>query len=560
MESMKWKKWVKVSTLAVSLTALLLTGCSQNSNSAPSETNTKQVSGKTEPSPEAVEERGKITTSIYDRNNIPPEEGSWDKNRWTEWINKEGPADVKFITVPRWESLQKFNTLFASSAAPDLILEYDTGYRNQWYGQKLLAPIDDMVEQYSTTYKQLMEQFPQLRKLGTKEDGKLYEIGRVYPLNAGHIIYIRQDWLEKLKLEMPKTAEEFLEVAKAFASQDPDGNSKNDTFGLNLSGNGFSIISHMFGFGEVMWRFEGDQFVHEWDRQKDAVVFQKELFDAGVADKDFLADKNGEKAKQDFLSGKLGMYLHQSINESDYDTFKQNNKDGKLSILPLPSTQYGQFSPVIGSPIQMIGVVNAAAKNQKALMEYIDFMIQPENARTIQSGIEGEHWQKDANSCPTPIDPEKNKIEASYTGDLGMMASHLLFGKCAFAAQKPQNTETQIAIRDLAVQANEAYLSKEQPIPTLKPEYLPVLSQELSMIVTNVSQQIKDYWLKAIVSGGSYTAEQAYTDAKNLWDGAGGSKVDEFYQQWYAENKSKAFLLEDLYQFGDDAVRLYSNK
>ncbi|WP_159882145.1 extracellular solute-binding protein [Paenibacillus puerhi] len=537
---------------ALAMTGVLIAGCSANQPPASSKAEGDKGA--------APEKRGSITVSMYERNNIPPEEGNWDKNRWTEWVNKNGPVDVKYITVPRWESLQKFNALFATNSAPDLILEYDTGYRNQWYAQKLLMPLDDVIETHSTTYKDLMKQFPQLKKLGTKDDGKVYEIGKVTPLMAGHRIYIREDWLQKLNLQMPKTTEELLEVAKAFASKDPDGNGKADTFGLNLSGNGPSILQHMFGFGEVQWRFEGDKFIHEWDRITAAVAFQKQLFDAGVADKDFLADKNGEKAKQDFLSGKLGMYLHQEIVDKDYDALKKNNPNAKLAILTLPKSEFGQFSPVVSSPIQMVGAINAGAKDPKAVMQYIDFMIKPETARTLESGEEGVHWSKNEAGCPKPLDAEKNKKEISYTSDLRMMSSVLLLGKCSFTEQRSQETETQKTLRDLALQANEAYVSKERPIPTLKPEYLPVLPQDLALVVKNTDQQIKDVWMKSIVSGSSYTAEQAEKDAKSIWEKSGGLKVDEFYTKWYETNKANAFLLKDLYQFGEDAVKLYSTK
>lgn len=547
-----WNARIKTGALLWTAAAVALAGCSANpAKDAAKDSAVKEgeTGGK-----------GNITVSIYDRNNIPPEEGSWEKNRWTEWINQNGPVHVKYSPVPRWESLQKFNAQFATGNAPDLILEYDSGYRNQWYNQKLLMPLDEVVEKYSTTYKELMKQFPQLKKLGTKEDGKLYEIGKVNPLTAGHRIYIREDWLKKLNLQTPATTDEFLAVAKAFASQSPDGNGKADAFGLNLSGNAFSIIQHMFGSGEVNWRFEGDKLIHEWERIKAAVAFQKQIFDAGIVDKDFLTDKNGEKAKQDFLSGKLGMYLYQELNEKDYDTFKKNNPDGKLAIVTLPKSSFGQFSPVVSSPIQMVGVINAKAKDPKAVMQYVDFMIAPATARTIQYGIEDVNWKKDGAGCPKPIDPEKNKKEISYTGDLGMMASTLLFGKCSFNAQKPQDTETQKALRELALQADAAYVSRERPIPTLKPEYLPALPQDLSLIVKNTDQQIKDLWLKAIVSGNKYTVEQAYKEAKELWEKAGGLKVDEYYAKWYETNKEKAFMLNDLYQFGEDASKWYGNK
>ncbi|WP_258525495.1 extracellular solute-binding protein [Paenibacillus sp. YN15] len=558
MAKQNWMKKAQGGAVMVTAAGLLLAGCGSNDSNATNSTSpTAGASATAASTAPSAAVRGKITATVYDRNNIPPQEGNWDKNRWTEWINKNGPVDVQYVTVPRWESLQKLNTLFASNSAPDLILEYDTGYRNLWYSQKLLAPIDDMVEKYSTTYKDLMKQFPQLKKLGTKDDGKLYEIGKVSRLVSGHAIFIRQDWLDKLKLSTPKTADELFTVAKAFTEQDPDGNGKKDTFGVNLSGNAFSIIGHMFGYGEVAWRVDGNNFIHEWDRLAASVDFQKKLFDAGIVDKDFLADKNGEKAKQDFLSGKLGIYLYQgsldtSIGEKDYDTLKQNAPDMKLAILPLPSTQYGQFSPVISSPIQMVGIVNAKAKDQKAVMEYIDFMIKPDVSLTVSKGLEGVHWKRNSDGVPETIDAEKNKIEASYTGDLAMMSSTLLWGNTTF---KPKN-DTQTALLKLSDDANAAYVSKDRPIPTLKPEYLPVLPADLTMVSKNVEQQIKDNWLKAIVSGKSFTAQQALDASKKTWEAAGGVKVDEFYAKWYSANKDTAFMLKDLYEFGAEAEKM----
>ncbi|MGE5528666.1 MAG: ABC transporter substrate-binding protein [Patescibacteria group bacterium] len=51
---------------------------------------------------------------------------------------------------------------------------------------------------------------------------------------AGHplALYLRQDWLTKLGLSPPTTWEELAKVAEAFTRKDPDGNGKNDTWGL----------------------------------------------------------------------------------------------------------------------------------------------------------------------------------------------------------------------------------------------------------------------------------------------------------------------------------------
>ena len=45
--------------------------------------------------------------------------------------------------------------------------------------------------------------------------------------------YLREDWLQKLGLEKPETLEEWITVAKAFATQDPNGNGEQDEVALS---------------------------------------------------------------------------------------------------------------------------------------------------------------------------------------------------------------------------------------------------------------------------------------------------------------------------------------
>lgn len=78
---------------------------------------------------------------------------------------------------------------------------------------------------------------------------------------------------------------------------------------------------------------------------------------------------------------------------------------------------------------------------------------------------------------------------------------------------------------------------------------MPTPPEDIQMIVSSVNKQIDDLWNKAIVSGPSYTADQAMTEAKTLWDKAGGKQVEEWYAKWYSENKDTALLRDKLYEF-----------
>jgi putative aldouronate transport system substrate-binding protein len=52
------------------------------------------------------------------------------------------------------------------------------------------------------------------------------------PIRAA--VMFRQDWLDKLGLKAPGNYRGFVQVAKAFTEQDPDGNGQNDTYGITI--------------------------------------------------------------------------------------------------------------------------------------------------------------------------------------------------------------------------------------------------------------------------------------------------------------------------------------
>lgn len=548
---MEKQKWVKRSVLAASVTALAVTAAACGGDK---EEKASTAPGASTAATQAPAKRGSITVSLYDRGTVPAEEGTMDNNRWTKWVNENGPNDVKYITVPRFESLQKFNVLFASGSAPDLIFEYDTAYQGQLYNQKQLMPLDDLIAKNSKEYKAMLEKYPTLKKAGTMDDGKMYLVGRALDVNPQHYLFIRNDWLKKLNLKAPTTPEELLNVAKAFTTQDPDGNGKADTQGVGLSFVAGIVLNHMYGTGftlfgtdQVPWILENDKVTHNWDRIKAAIQFQKDLYDAGVADKDFVTDKNGEKQKQAWITGKLGIYGGNGADLKTYETLMKNVPDAEVVPIALPKTPFGQYSPLLTNPIQMTGMVNAGAKDPAAVIRQIDFMVTEKFTKAIEFGLEGVHYKPTPEGCAEAIDPEKNKKERDYNRDLNMLQP--IVGKCYGLDNKVNPTPTEKAMGNIVKMAKGIYMNPSTPMVGITQKaYLPNLPQDLATINTNANKTILDAANKAIVSGKSYTVDQFIGDAKSAWDKAGGAKVDDFYAQWYEKNKGNAILMADIYK------------
>lgn len=512
--------------------------------------------------------RGKINVSVYDRGNIAASEGTIENNRWTKWINENGPVDVSFTAIPRNNAKEKVNTLFSSGSAPDLLFEYSPEIKNPLYAQKQLMPIDDMINKYSTVYKKLLEQTPALKKAGLKADGKLYEFGKLNEAMPTNILVMRQDWLKKLNLQMPKTTEELYQVAKAFAERDPDGNGQKDTYGFNLGNNvltyeifGADILVSDAPYSMYAYKMENGVPVKSWSGDKAYADFAKRLVDEGIADKDFATDKNGAKARQAFLNGKLGIYAVQANSYplwnqlwiTDYATLKKSASEAELTVMAVPKSPDGQYMGRINNPVQMTAVVNADAKDPESVMKYVDFLSKPETGMTLTYGLEGVHWSKGANGCPVAIDPNKNKTEVDYkTLDFDMVFSVAAGGKCTYVASsfdgdKPEQKYAEDMYKQDLQQMDELIQQNAQYPSLTHHEHLPTVPSELLVDATNADKEIKSIWTKAILGGASYSTDKALTDVQVVWAKYNGKKIEEFYQNWYKNANDTTIMPKDIY-------------
>ena len=133
------------------------------------------------------------------------------------------------------EYSQKVTLAIASDDLPDLLYLPVAEYSQLAEAGKL-APLDDVLEQYGS----------ELTKKNLNSDGgKILEAAKrndvLYGIPSGNaeripsqFLWIRKDWLDKLGLDVPKTLDDVVEVARAFKNDDPDGNGVDDTWGLGV--------------------------------------------------------------------------------------------------------------------------------------------------------------------------------------------------------------------------------------------------------------------------------------------------------------------------------------
>lgn len=181
-----------------------------------------------------------------------------------------------------------------------------------------------------------------IRSYDPSGKGRIYMIPSIvdYPVSGG---IIRQDWLDKLGLSMPKTQEEFVNVMRAFKTQDPNGNGQADEIptGGRQEARWMDRLFSMYGI--AMW--EGNP---QWDiydgkltysavtkNMKDALRFISGLYKEGLLDQEtLLNDKAGWEGK--IASNRVGVYYHwaQTTNQKAESIYNATGVKPNLVVMP----------------------------------------------------------------------------------------------------------------------------------------------------------------------------------------------------------------------------------
>ncbi|MBW4082492.1 extracellular solute-binding protein [Paenibacillus sp. S150] len=226
-----------------------------------------------------------------------------------------------------------------------------------------------------------------------KYGGDIYSI--LNKKEGGTLPIVRQDWLDKLNLAQPATLDEFYKVLKAFKEQDPDGNGKDDTYGLSTSGL-YDIQGFMSAAG-VKYRYVLDDSgkrsipyateaavpVYEW--------FAK-LYKEGILDPNFATNDTG-KMREMFLTDRVGMVTYWDAWVGLFNNMRQTEdpdtafeaKGIKGAVSPDGSFMLRRGDPSVwGIPVN--------AEHPETAIEFMEFWHSEPGNILSTLGIENVDW------------------------------------------------------------------------------------------------------------------------------------------------------------------------
>lgn len=251
----------------------------------------------------------------------------------------------------------KFNAAAAANNLPDLFApNFSTTNSDaflKWVSEGLIAPVDSLYAMMPQSTKTRYSD-PQMQKLALI-NGKHYILQQKAGLTTRLGLFIRKDWLDKLGLQPPKTLADFLNVAKAFTFNDPDGDGKKDTYGFGATtgtgqvglGASFEPLFGAFGLPGV-WNYNtpGKIDLSLYDPgYLQAVEFVKSLQDAKAIDPSWTTISSTDMTAAWKQQGKYGIMVQDfcaTLCQANYSQFDTNFPRGEWEPLAPPAGPNGQ--------------------------------------------------------------------------------------------------------------------------------------------------------------------------------------------------------------------------
>ena len=321
---------------------------------------------------------------------------SYEDNAYTRFLKDDLNIEVVYDWIASSSDYdEKMNLCIGSGTIPEMMNVNATQYR-ALLKYDMIQPLDQYFEDYaSDKLKGFVESGgEELKKCITNDKGEMMAIPAP-SMMVGEMneMWIRQDWLDNLGLEVPRTWDEMAAVAEAFVTQDPDGNGEDDTIGILGPGNSNHINDigdNQFGLDPLFCSFQS--YPQYWLQDEDGTVkygsiqpetrvalekIQK-LYTDKLIDPEMLVRNNCQEA---VLSGKVGIFFGPWW--SGYtmgEATLAGEADWRAYFTPL--SEDGKYYTHMPDPTSKYVVVSKSCKNPEAAFKIISYLVANEQQWT----------------------------------------------------------------------------------------------------------------------------------------------------------------------------------
>lgn len=278
---------------------------------------------------------------------------TFTQNQWLKDLEKNTNVKIEWQVMSSNDWAEQKSILLASGKLPDVIIGDQTFLDSDIVNNlSFFQPLDNYIDQNMPNLKAAMEETPEMKKISTFPDGKIYSLPTRLPARpkSSRQPVINKVWLDKLGLKVPTTTDELYTVFKAFKEQDPNGNGKQDEIPFIEVGN--DIISP-FGIADLNNNFmiikDGKAIYYPVSEEyKEALKWENKLYAEGLLDKElFTQDETMRSSKFQNPDAPIVGFSYQWTPDSVFGKWS----DQYVTIPPLAGPDGKRYT--IGNPLGM---------------------------------------------------------------------------------------------------------------------------------------------------------------------------------------------------------------
>jgi len=293
----------------------------------------------------------------------------------------------------------------------------------------IILPLNDYMDEYMPDYKALLENNEEYRKMASTADGDVWggvHVGEGYAqLQTGGLM-VRQDWLDDLGMEAPRTADQFYEMLKAFKEQKgaevPFSPTLADMQDFLLK----SSFADAFGLpSSEYYHLDGKvHYGYAEPEMKDLLAYMNKLYNEGLLDPEF-ATLDDATEKSNILTGRSGALYLLTGSTDVYRKAQEDPNYWLCGLSPLVQNEGDVSRAGLGTGLSKTGafVITTSCENPEIAAMLMNYGYSEEGELFYNFGTEGETWNYNEAGEPTFTDLiMKNPDGMSFADAVGTMA------------------------------------------------------------------------------------------------------------------------------------------
>lgn len=500
----------------IGILTLSVAACQKTTENSNPDTATEKTAAAAEPKKQVS------LTLLVDKGTNFPEENLIKQ----ELENKSG-YKLNFIAVDSKDNalLNRLNLIIASNEWPDIVTVPSQEKLPDLVDNNKIIALDDLLKKVGTNI--LKDKGDFLKAGPAIINGKIYGLARGfgYPV----VTAVRKDWLDKLKLPVPTTTDEFYNVLKAFRDGDPDGNGKKDTIPLGLSLSANSYIQSIFGSFGLAY-YPGSVYCQYVDGKTvpaitspnylEAMKYFNKLYSDGLIEPEF-ATIAAMKEYEKLWNGQIGAFdfTPNGTTQNWVSRYTENPKPVfEFPEIKGSSSKAGTVRVKREFAAPWVCVAKAS-KYQEEAVKFLDFLESEQGDTLTMIGIEGKHF-KINNGKFEEIPPYNDVPTARQDG----------IGAYNFVNMRIDNWDIK-RFNDLTKKG--IALGNKIGIDFIATAATPKIATEVK---TQLGDIEKEAFVTLMTAKGDITAE--YEKFKKKWNDAGGKTYSEQLTEIYKKENN----------------------